>query len=123
MYYEMMHQSVRNLSCKPNIYMSLSVSDIRVWLVPSNVFNPSNNFLTDRSMVVLFLWIIFVICVSCFTVLSILCSIAVTYWERADLLALLYVMFSCVYVTFPYGVLGGHGFPLYGFLIFAFFFT
>ena len=28
----------------------------------------------------------------------------VTCWERADLLALLYVMFS--YVTFPYGVLG-----------------
>ena len=30
----------------------------------------------------------------------------VTYWEMAELLALLYVMFSCVYVTFPYGVMG-----------------
>ena len=29
----------------------------------------------------------------------------VTCWERADLLALLYVMFL-VFVTFPYGVLG-----------------
>ena len=30
----------------------------------------------------------------------------VTYWKRADLLALLYVMFSCVFVTFPCGFLG-----------------
>ena len=30
----------------------------------------------------------------------------VTCWERANLLALLYVMFSCVFVTFLYGVLG-----------------
>ena len=27
-------------------------------------------------------------------------------WERADLLALLYVMFSYVFVTFPFGVMG-----------------
>ena len=27
-------------------------------------------------------------------------------WEMADLLALLYVMFYCVFVTFPCGVLG-----------------
>ena len=30
----------------------------------------------------------------------------ITYWERADLLALLYVMFSCVFVIFPYDVTG-----------------
>ena len=34
------------------------------------------------------------------------CSLLFTCWERADLLALLYEMFSCVFVTFPYGVLG-----------------
>ena len=28
-----------------------------------------------------------------------------TCWERADLLAFLYVLFSCVFVTFPYGIL------------------
>ena len=39
-------------------------------------------------------------------VLFVHCSLVVTCWERADLLALLYVMFSCVFVTFPYGVLG-----------------
>ena len=65
-------------------------------------------FFTNRSKAVLLLWIIFVNCVLCVcrTVLSVPCSLLVTYWERADLLALLYVMFSCVFVTFPYGVLG-----------------
>ena len=42
----------------------------------------------------------------CHAVLSVPCSHLVTCWERADLLALLYVMFSCDFVTFPYGVLG-----------------
>ena len=30
----------------------------------------------------------------------------VTYWERANLLALLYVIFSCAFVTFSCDVLG-----------------
>ena len=37
--------------------------------------------------------------------LPVSCSLAVTCWERADLLAVLYVMFSCVFVTFSHGVL------------------
>ena len=32
--------------------------------------------------------------------------LVVTCWERVDLLALLYVMFSCVFATNPYGVHG-----------------
>ena len=42
----------------------------------------------------------------CHAVLSVPCSLVVTCWERADLLALLYMMFSCAFVTFQYGVLG-----------------
>ena len=42
----------------------------------------------------------------CHTVLSVPCSLVVTCWEKTDLLALVYVMFSCVFATFPYGVLG-----------------
>ena len=42
----------------------------------------------------------------CHTALSVSCSLAVACWKRADLLAFLYVMFSCDFVTFPYGVLG-----------------
>ena len=34
------------------------------------------------------------------------CSLVVTCWERANLLALLCVIFTCVFVTFPCGVLG-----------------
>ena len=40
------------------------------------------------------------------TILSVLCSLVITCWERADHLALLCVMLPCVFVTFPYGVLG-----------------
>ena len=42
----------------------------------------------------------------CHAVLSVHCSLVVNCWERADLLALLYRMFSCVFVTYLYGVLG-----------------
>ena len=42
----------------------------------------------------------------CHAFLSGHCSLVVTCWERAGLLALLYVMFYCVFVTFPCGVLG-----------------
>ena len=42
----------------------------------------------------------------CHTVLSVPCSRVVTCWDKADFLALSYVMFSCVFVTFPYDVLG-----------------
>ena len=37
-----------------------------------------------------------------YAVLSVPCNLVVACWERADLLALLCVMFSCVVVTFPY---------------------
>ena len=42
----------------------------------------------------------------CHAVLSVHCNIVVTCWESANLLALLYVMFSYVFVTFPCGTLG-----------------
>ena len=38
--------------------------------------------------------------------MSVYCSLVVMCWEGAGLLALLCVMFSCAFVTFPYGVLG-----------------
>ena len=61
---------------------------------------PSSNFLSDRSNSVLPLWILFVICISGHTVLSVPCSLVVTCLKRADLMALLYVMFSC-FCHFP----------------------
>ena len=53
-----------------------------------------------------FLLSVFRICL-CHTVLSVHCSLVVTCCERADLLALLYVIFSSDFVTVAYGVLGG----------------
>ena len=54
------------------------------------------------------LFLLFVFCLYlCHIVLSVFCSHVVTYWERTDLIgAHLYMMLSCVFVTFPYGVLG-----------------
>ena len=50
---------------------------------------------------------LFLFCVClCYIVLSVSCCLVVTCWERADFLALLYVIFPCVFVTFPYGILG-----------------
>ena len=46
------------------------------------------------------------LCLSFPSVMSVSCSLVVTCSERADLLALLYVMFHCAFVTFQYGVLG-----------------
>ena len=54
---------------------------------------PVKNIFTDRSKAVLLLWIHFVIYVA---VLSVYCSLVVTCWELANLLALLCVILSCV---------------------------
>ena len=47
----------------------------------------------------------------------------ITNWERADLLAFLCVVFSCVFVTFPYGVPCKVWYLIVCFLILAFLFT
>ena len=92
--------------------MSWSTFEFRVRLAPWNMFSCLNpNFLTGRSKAMLLLWVVFVICVLFlylrYCLVGFLQLWSVTCWERADLLALLYVMFSCVcFFTFPYGVLG-----------------
>ena len=52
-----------------------------------------------------FLWFLFHVCLH-YTVLFVPCSLVITFWERANLFALLCIMFSCVFVGFPYGVSG-----------------
>ena len=42
----------------------------------------------------------------CHAVLSVHCSLVVICWERANIMAHFYVMFFCVSVTFPRGVMG-----------------
>ena len=56
---------------------------------------------TYRSKAVLLLWIIFVIYDLCHAVLPVHYSLVVTCWERANLLALLYVVFSSAFYHSP----------------------
>ena len=85
--------------------MSWSTFELRVRLAPWNWFKPSNKY---------FYWpfqggtsfvnhLCFLSCVS-HAVTSVHCCLAVTCWERADLLALVDVY--CIFVTFPCGILG-----------------
>ena len=53
-------------------------------------FKPSSNFLTDHSMVLLLLWIFYVICVSCLSVM--LCCL----FLAADHLALVCDVLLCI---------------------------
>ena len=66
------------------------------------------SFYCGASFVDLFFLFMFHICF-CYAVLSVFCSLVITCRERAGLLAVLCgvfsSLFSCVYVTFPCGVL------------------
>ena len=53
--------------------------------------------------------------------MSVSCSLGDTCWERADVLAFLYVMFSCVFVTFLRAVLSQVWYMIVSFLIIGFF--
>ena len=102
MYLEMNHGWCRDFSCKPNIYVSWSISELNVRLVPWNLFKPSSGFLANSSKAVLLVLFIFIFALN---VMSVSCSLVVTYWVRANLLAPLYVMFL-VFCHFPILCLG-----------------
>ena len=65
--------------------------------MPLNLFKSSSrSIFTDRSKAVLLLWIVFISFASCLCVICCLCvpcSLVVTCWERADLLAVVFVEF------------------------------
>ena len=42
----------------------------------------------------------------CYDAMSVPCNLVITFLEKADHLALSCVVFSCIFVTYPYGVLG-----------------
>ena len=86
-----------------------ATSENMVRLVSSNMFQHSSKkllLIVPRPCCFLdlfcYLYFVFV----CHTVLSVYCSIADTCSDGADLVALLYVMFSYVFSHFPYHVLG-----------------
>ena len=78
-------------------------------LVPLNIFEPLSDFLLTVprrwffcGTCLLFMFHVYLR----YAIMSVSYSIVITCWESADLLAVLCVMFSCVFVTFPYGVSG-----------------
>ena len=80
--------------------MSGSISELRVRLVPFNMFKPSSNIFTDSSKAVLLCgsFLLFMIHVRLsYAVLSVPCSLVITCWKFADLFALLCVILSLVF--------------------------
>ena len=76
------------ISCKPNIYVSWSTSELRVRLAPLNQFKPSSkiiywSFQVGTSFVDLSCFFL-----SCVCYAFVYMCLLVTRWERADLLAL-----------------------------------
>ena len=100
--------TLRGLSCKLNIYVSWSTSELRVRLAPWNLFKPSSKifyrpFQGGSSFVEL-------LCFFCLVFAMPLCAsvymcLVVTCWERAALLALVcgVLLWVC---HFPIGILG-----------------
>ena len=84
-------------------YVPLSTSELRVSLVPLNMFKPSSIFFTDHSKAVL----LFVDRDIYASHLSLLCCL-VYFLQHCtkELTSWPCVMFSCVFVTFQYGVSG-----------------
>ena len=62
----------------------------------------------------------FLVCQFCYAVLSVLCSLVVTSWERADLLALVYCGYSCYWHFFIWCSRSGMVLDSIFFLIFVF---
>ena len=110
------------LSCKPNIYVSWSTSELRVRLVPWNRFKPSSKIFywqfQGGTSFVDHLWyfcLVFVmpLCASVFCAFWSPAWKGLTYWLSV-------VVSSCEFVTFPLVSAVRCGTWLYRFLVFAF---
>ena len=75
---------------EPNIYVSLSTSELRLRLVTLNTFKHSSMF-TERFIVV------YVSCLSLLCCLVCPCNLMITCWEKANHLALWCVVFTYVF--------------------------
>ena len=86
-----------------------NIQSSRVRLAPLNMFKPASDFLLTVPMRCFFsgsfMLFVFHVCLY-YTDFSVPCGLVINCWKRADLSALLRVMFPCVFVTFPYGVSG-----------------
>ena len=117
-----MHWFFKGLSCKPNIYVSWSTSELRVRLAPLNWFKPSSKifywpFQGGTSFVDL-LCFCSVLCLLCLCARLFICAL----WSPAGKRLtswLSFVVSNCEFVTFPLVSWVRCGTWLYRFLIFA----
>ena len=95
------------LSVHCSLVITWERANLLAWYHKTSISPPVKVFLltVPRQCIFCGSFLLFMFCV-CHAFLSVHSSIVVTFWERANLLALLYVMFSCVFITFPCGVLG-----------------
>ena len=117
---------VRGLSCKPNIYVSWSTSELRMRLAQGNQFKPfsKKKILTVPRWYFFFCgsFVLFTSCV-CYDFASVHCCLVITCWVRADLLVLFlwcFIVFSSLFHVVFWVRCGTW---LYWFLIIAAFLT
>ena len=117
-----MHWWVRGLSCKPNIYVSSSTSELRVRLAPLNWFKSSSKifywpFKGGTSFVDL-LCFCSVLYLLCLCARLFICALWSPAWKGLTSW-LSFVVSTCEFVTFPLVSWARNGTWLYRFLIFA----
>ena len=96
------------LSCKPNIYVSWSTSELRVMLAPWNRFKPFSKIfllIVPRPYFFCGSFMFFCLVFAMPLCVSVYLCLVVTCWVRADILALVCDVWY-VFVTFPCGILG-----------------
>ena len=106
MFLEMMHWEVRGLSHKPNIYVSWSISELRVRLALWNRFKPSSEIfywlIQGGTSFVDHLCFCSVLCLLCLCARLFICALwspagkGLTSWPS-------FVVSNCEFVTFPFG--------------------
>ena len=101
------HQICWKLQIFSCILRSAKLRNVQKYLTGKRLTPKPSSIFTDRSKAMLLLWsfLIFTFC-ACHAVLCVHCSLVVTCGEMANLFALLCVMLSWVFDTFPCGVLG-----------------
>ena len=121
MFLEMMHWSVRGLSCKPNIYVSWSTSELRMRLAPLNRIKPSSKIFNWPFQGGTYLWIFYVFVLSCVCYVCARLFICALWSPAGKGLTswLSFVVSNCKFVTFPLVSWVRCGTWLYQFLIFA----
>ena len=95
-----MHGWVRGLSCKPNIYVSWSTSELKVRLAYRETgLSPPVKYFYWPQYFFCGSFVLFMSCV-CHAFMSVHCCLVVTWREMADLLALVCDVY-CDFVTSP----------------------